>query len=66
MARPRTRSDGFPTRADMTFMSAAELAITSAMAEVEHAGTSPALTDAVTLLGEARSRVADHFEGSDT
>lgn len=62
MTRPALRDDGFPTRSDMSLMSPAELAITAAMAEVERAGGSLALTDAVNLLGRARDRVADHVE----
>lgn len=62
MIRERLRPDGIPTRCDQLLMSVAELAITSAMASVEAAGGSVALTDAVTLLGRARDRVADHVE----
>lgn len=61
--RPRLRKDGVPTRIDMLHWSAAELAISNAMAAVERAGASKALTDAVTFLGQARDRVADHMEG---
>lgn len=39
------------------------MAIRAAMYEVEKADASIALTDAVTLLGKARDRVADHVEG---
>lgn len=60
--RPRNRPDGIPTRSDMKWMTDAEIAITKAMNAVENAGASPALTDAVTLLGQARDRVADHVE----
>lgn len=61
--RPHLRPDGFPTRGDMQYWSPAEQAIWAAMQAVEEAGGSPALTDAVTLLGKARDRVADHMEG---
>jgi hypothetical protein len=61
--RPARRPDGFPTRADMQWMTVAELAIMNAMEAVEAAGGSVALTDAVTLLSKARDRVADHVEG---
>lgn len=61
--RPQKRPDGIPTRADTQWMTPAELAITEAMAAVEKAGASEALTDAVTQLGYARERVADHVEG---
>ena len=61
--RPTRRSDGFPTRRDMLWMTPAETAITDAMAAVEAAGASVALTDAVILLSKARDRVADHVEG---
>lgn len=60
--RPANRPDGIPTRCDLQFMTTAELAITNAMAEVEKAGASVALTDAVTLLSKARDCVADHVE----
>jgi len=60
--RPAKRPDGIATRADMQFMSDAELAILNAMHAVERAGASVALTDAVVLLGKARDRVADHVE----
>ena len=62
-ARLHLRPDGIPTRADRSLMSSAEMAITEAMAVVEAAGASTALTDAVVLLGRARDRVADHVEG---
>lgn len=61
--RPHLRPDGFPTRADMSLMSPAELAILAAMHAVEAAGGSIALTDAINLLAKARDRVADHVEG---
>lgn len=61
--RPVRRPDGIPTRADMQWMTAAELAIREAMQAVEAAGASVALTDAVTLLSKAQDRVADHVEG---
>lgn len=61
--RPKLRPDGLPSRIDRLLMSPAELAITAAMAAVEAAGASVALTDAVTLLSKARDRVADHVEG---
>lgn len=61
--RPHLRPDGIPTRIDLRYLTPAELAIRAAMYEVEKAGASIALTDAVTLLGKARDRVADHVEG---
>lgn len=61
--RNHLRPDGIPSRCDISLMTPAELAITEAMDAVEKAGGSPALTDAVTLLGKARDRVADHVEG---
>lgn len=60
--RPAMRPDGVPSRCDLTLMSPAELAITTAMQAVEAAGCSVALTEAVTLLQQARERVADHVE----
>lgn len=62
-ARPVRRPDGIPTRVDTLWMTAAELAIREAMAAVEGAGASVALTDAVALLSQAQNRVADHVEG---
>lgn len=61
--RDKLRPDGFPSRSDTSLMSPAELAITDAMQAVENSGGSPALTDAIILLGSARNRVADHMEG---
>lgn len=61
--RPHLRDDGIPTRCDRDLMSYAEIAISDAMAAVEDAGASVALTDAVVLLSKARDRVADHVEG---
>lgn len=61
-ARPAKRPDGIPTRIDLNWMTPAERAIRYAMAVVEAAGGSPALTDAVALLAQARDRVADHVE----
>ncbi len=62
--RPHLRPDGVPTRIDAKWMTAAELAIKDAMAVVESAGTSVALTDALNLLAKARERVADHAEAA--
>ena len=61
--RPSKRPDSIPTRIDTNWMTPAERAILDAMAAVEAAGGSVALTDAVTLLSKARDRVADHVEG---
>lgn len=61
--RPARRPDGVPTRADMQWMTPAELAIRDAMQAVEAVGASLALTDAMTLLGKAQERVADYVEG---
>lgn len=61
--RPHTRADGILTRIDAELFTPAERAIGAAMQEVESAGASPALTDAVSLLSRARDRVADHVEG---
>lgn len=62
-SRPVRRHDGIPTRADMQWMTPAELAIREAIQAAEAAGASVALTDAVTLLSKAQDRVADHVEG---
>lgn len=61
--RPKLRPDGFPTRNDLLWQTPAEAAIREAMAAVEAAGASLALTDAVIKLGEARDLIADHVEG---
>jgi hypothetical protein len=61
--RDHLRPDGIPSRVDQSLMTPAELAISDAMAAVEKAGASVALTDAVVLLQKARERVADHAEG---
>lgn len=61
--RPARRPDGISSRIDRLWMTVAELAITHAMMQVEKAGASVALTDAVVLLAKARDRVADHVEG---
>lgn len=60
--RPVKRPDGIPTRIDLNWATPAEKAIRDAMYAVEAAGGSPALTDAVMLLGRALDRVADHVE----
>lgn len=64
--RPTKRPDGIPTRIDALWMTEAEMAIMHAIATVERAGASRSLTKAVTLLSEARERVADHVEGLTT
>lgn len=61
--REHLRPDGVPTRIDTRHWTLAEHAIALAMMAVESAGASKALTDAVTLLQQARDRVADHVEG---
>jgi hypothetical protein len=61
--RPAKRPDGIPTRIDLHWLTPAEIAICDAMTAVEAAGGSRALTDAITLLAQARDRVADHVEG---
>lgn len=61
--RAQKRPDGFPTRNDITLISEAEHMIRECIRFVEGMGASKALTDAVTLLGQAKDRVADHLEG---
>lgn len=61
--RPAKRPDGVFTRIDMNWLTPAETAIFNAIYAVEAAGGSLALTDAVTLLVQARDRVANHVEG---
>lgn len=62
MKRPHLRPDGIPTRFDDALKSPAELAICAAIEEVERAGCSEKLTEAVLLLKKARHCVADHVE----
>lgn len=61
--RSKLREDGIPTRCDVNTMTPVELMIMEAMRAVDKLGASPALTDAVNLLSQARDRVADHVEG---
>lgn len=56
--------DGMPRRIRVDLATPAEKAIRDAVAAVEAAGASVALTDAVILLGQALDRVADHVERS--
>lgn len=53
----------FPRRNQLDKFTPAERAIWDAVQEVEKAGAHPLLTKAVTLLGEARERVADYVDG---
>ncbi|MDX2253305.1 MAG: hypothetical protein NW202_13550 [Nitrospira sp.] len=55
--------DGIPRRIRVDHFSAGENAIRAAVQVVEGMGASKALTDAVSLLTQAQSRVADHVEG---
>jgi hypothetical protein len=55
--------NGIPRRIRIDHFTPAEAAIHAAMHEVEKAGGSIALTEAINLLSKARDRVADHFEG---
>lgn len=54
--------DSWPRRASVQHMTAAEKAIYDAMAEVERVGAHIWLTDAITLLSQARERVADYVD----
>ena len=62
MTRPRLTRFGFLSRNDVLERTLAEKAITDAMAAVEDVGAHPLLTEAVTLLDQARNRVADFLE----
>lgn len=55
--------DGFPRRNRVDHWTPAERAIAAAVDVVERAGCEVRLTDAVTLLGQARELVADVHEG---
>lgn len=54
--------DGFPRRARVEFLEPAEAAIYDAMAAVEATGAHPLLTDAITLLREAKEKVSDYVD----
>jgi hypothetical protein len=54
--------DGFPRRCRVDLATPAEQAIRDAIAAVEEAGASTALTESVMLLGQALDRLADHVE----
>lgn len=51
-----------PRRIRVDLNTPAELAIRNAVQVVEEAGADPLLTDAVVLLDEARSKVADYVD----
>jgi len=51
-----------PRRNRVNEMTAAELAIRSAIQIVECSGCHPFLTDAVVLLGQAQEKVADYVD----
>jgi hypothetical protein len=53
----------FSRRNRVDLMSLAELAIRAAVQVVERAGAHPLLTDAVNLLAEAQTKVADYVDG---
>lgn len=55
----------FPRRSNLQTMTPAELAIREAMLAVEKAGAHPLLTEAVTLLGQAKDKVADYVDRTD-
>ena len=54
--------DGFPRRGRVEFLEPSEAAIYDAMSAVEAAGAHPLLTDAVTLLREALTKVSDFID----
>jgi hypothetical protein len=56
------RPDGIARRCDQTLMVPAERAIFDAMQAVEKMCAHPLLTEAVTLLDQARNKVADFVE----
>lgn len=53
----------FPRRNRLDKMNPAELAIYNAMQEVEKLGASEGLTQAITLLSEAKDLVSDFVDG---
>lgn len=50
-------------RCDLLTMTPAEIAIRNALVAVEEMGADPRLTDAVTLLDNAKEAVADFVDG---
>lgn len=58
----KLRPDGIARRCDMLQFTPAEKAIYDAVQVVEAAGAHPLLTDAVILLQQARDKVADFVE----
>jgi hypothetical protein len=59
---PATTPHGHPRRHDVTCFTTPELLIHQAVGAVEAAGAHPLLTEAGTLLAEARERFADYLE----
>lgn len=59
---PVTSSFGGPRRNDITANTPAELHIRDCITEIEELGVDPRLTQAVTLLTQARNAVADWLE----
>jgi hypothetical protein len=55
-------NDGIPRRNRLDLCTPAELAIRQAMLAVEAAGAHPLLTDAVSLLEQAKGKVADFVD----
>lgn len=53
----------FPRRSDLHRQTETEIAIRSAIADVEALGADPLLTEAVELLDRARNKVADYVDG---
>jgi hypothetical protein len=60
--RGELASNGVPRRCRVDLSTPAETAIRAAIEAVERAGAHPFLTDAVTLLGDAKDKVADFVE----
>ncbi len=54
--------NGIPRRIQLDLITPAELAIHNAMQEVEKLGANSRLTEAVTLLQEAKNAVADFVD----
>lgn len=52
-----------PRRIDLSRMTPAEVAITTALQAIETMAADVRLTEAVILLGKARDRVADFVDG---
>jgi hypothetical protein len=54
--------DGTPRRCRLNLLTPPEIALWQAIRMIEESGSHPLLTEAVTLLQQAREKVADYVE----